>query len=160
MTPISSKMTFFYKRVFPVIWLGGLLLVFVFDALFFSGLISGDFQGSIILFLIGPPFLAVFGYLMTKKVFFGLVDEVLDAGDAVIVRNAGQEERISLSDIKNISYRPNVRPPQVTLSLRRQTVFGDTIAFLVPDSGKAISFRTSPVIDDLINRTDSARRKR
>ena len=89
---------------------------------------------------------------------FGLADEVLDAGDALIVRSGGQEERISLSDIKNVSYSRYMSPPQVTLSLRRQTVFGDTISFCAPVS--VVPFQSSPVIDDLINRADSARQKR
>jgi hypothetical protein len=89
---------------------------------------------------------------------FCLADEVLDAGDALIVRSGGQEERISLSDIKNVNYSPYGNLPQVILSLRRQTVFGDTIAFCAPVS--VVPFRTSPLVDDLINRADSARQKR
>src|SRR5262249_45635682 len=122
---ISSKMTFFYKRVFPVIWFGFLLFVVV------SGLFSasGDSQVSIIPFLTVPVLMAILGYWIMKILVFGLADEVLDGGDALIVRRGGQEERISLSDIKNVSYALYMNPPQVTLSLR-QTVFGDTICFL------------------------------
>jgi len=40
--------------------------------------------------------------------------------------------RISLSDIKNVNYSPYMNPPQVTLSLRRHTVFGDTVVFCGP----------------------------
>jgi hypothetical protein len=74
------------------------------------------------------------------------------------VRNGAQEERISLSDIKNVSYSPYINPPQVTLSLRRHTVFGDTIVFCGPVSIVPIS--SSPVIKDLIDRVDSAHQKR
>ena len=49
-----------------------------------------------------------------------------------VVRSGGQEERIALSDIKNVNYSPYMSPPQVTLSVRRHTVFGETIAFLAP----------------------------
>ena len=111
---ISSKMTFYYKRVFPVIWFGGLLFIFM------SGQVSQYIPAVV---------MAIFGYWLMKKMVFGLADEVLDAGDALIVRRGGQEERISLSDIKNVSYSRYMNPPQVTLSLR-QTVFGDTICFL------------------------------
>ena len=154
MPPISSKMTFFYKRVVPIIWFGFLVLFFVFGL--FSA--SRGSQASIIPILIVPVLMAVFGYWIMKKLVFGLADEVLDAGDALIVRSGGQEERISLSDIKNVDYSPYMNPPQVTLSLRRETVFGDTIAFCAPVS--VVPFRTSPLIDDLINRVDSACRKR
>jgi hypothetical protein len=89
---------------------------------------------------------------------FCLVDEVLDARDALVVRNGGQEERISLYDIKNVNYSPYMSPPQVTLSLRRHTVFGDTVVFCGPVGIVPIS--SSPVINDLIDRIDSAHQKR
>ena len=40
---------------------------------------------------------------------FNLADEVLDAGNALIVRSGGQEERIALSDIKNGLGDPSFR---------------------------------------------------
>jgi hypothetical protein len=93
--------------------------------------------------LIGAVLMAILGYWIMKKLLFGLADEVLDAGDALIVRSGGQEERISLSDIKNVGYSRYMNPPQVTLSLRRQTVFGDTIGFCARVS--VVPFRSSPV---------------
>ena len=148
MRPVSSKMTFFYKRVFPVIWFGFLLLLFAF------GLFS---TSPDILFLIVVLLMAIFGYWFMKKVMFNLADAVLDAGDALVVRSGGQEERIALSDIKNVNYSPYMYPPQVTLSVRRHTVFGDTIAFCAPVS--IMPLWSSPVILDLIDRVDAARRK-
>src|SRR5262249_14271737 len=147
MRPVSSKMTFFHKRVFPVIWFGFLLLLFAF------GLFS---TSPDILFLIVLLLMAVFGYWFLKKVMFNLADGVLDAGDALVVRSGGQEERIALSDIKNVNYSPYRYPPQVTLSVRRHTVFGDTIAFCAPVS--IMPLWSSPVILDLIDRVDAARR--
>jgi len=141
-------MTFFYKRVFPVIWFGFLLLLFAF------GLFS---TSPDILFLIVLLLMAVFGYWFMKKVMFNLADGVLDAGDALVVRSGGQEERIALSDIKNVNYSPYMYPPQVTLSVRRHTVFDDTIAFCAPVS--IMPLWSSPVILDLIDRVDAARRK-
>src|SRR5262252_2570863 len=70
MRPVSSKMTFFYKRVFPVIWFGFLLLLFAF------GLFS---TSPDILFLIVLLLMAVFGYWFMKKVMFNLADGVLRA---------------------------------------------------------------------------------
>ena len=52
-----------------------------------------------------------------------LVDEVWDDGNALLVKNRGQEQRIALADIKNVNYSPFVNPPRVTLSLRRPTAF-------------------------------------
>jgi hypothetical protein len=151
---ISSKMTFFYKRVFPYFWFGFLLL-FIAIALF-SGSRSG--LSSMLPFLIVPAAMFVIGYLIMKKLVFDLADEVLDAGDALIVRNGSQEERIALSDVKNVNYSPFINPPRVTLSLRRRTVFGDQVAFCAPV--RFVPFSTSPIIDGLIERIDAARQKR
>ena len=108
------------------------------------------------LFLLAPIFIGVIAFFVFKKLIFDLVDEVWDAGDALIVRNKGQEERIALSDIMNVSYSPFVNPPRVTLSLTRPTMFGDKISFCAPV--RFVPFSTSPVIDDLIKRVDAARR--
>ena len=55
--------------------------------------------------------MAVFGFWFMKKVILNLVDAVPDAGDALVVRCGGQEERIALSDIKNVNYSPYMSPP-------------------------------------------------
>ena len=98
------------------------------------------------------------GYFFMKKLVFDLVDEVWDDGNSLVIRNRGDEERIALSDIKNVSYSPFTNPPRVTLSVRRPTVFGEEIAFNAPT--RIVPFSTSPVIKDLIERIDLARRKR
>jgi len=150
---ISSKMTFFNKRVFPAIWFG-FLAVFIGLALF-SG--AGRNPASLLPVLIAPAIMIVFGYVIMKKLVFDLADEVWDDGDSLVVKNGGQEQRIALSDIKNVSYSPFVNPPRVTLSLRRPTVFGDEIAFSAPL--RLVPFSKSPVITDLIERVDQARSK-
>src|ERR1700688_501715 len=123
MRRISSRMTFFNKRVFPVIWLGFLILII--GGALFSGAgpnVTGQFP-----FLILPAIMIAFGYFIMKKLVFNLVDEVWDDGDTLVIKNRAEEERIALSDIKNVSYSPFMNPPRVTLSLRRPTVFGDEI---------------------------------
>ena len=107
MRQVSSKMTFFYKRVFAVIWFGFLLL-FIGFALFSP---SRDIQDSSTPFLIVALLMAVFGFWFMKKVILNLVDAVLDAGDALVVRCGGQEERIALSDIKSVNSSPYMSPP-------------------------------------------------
>ncbi len=154
MRPISSKITFFYKRVFPFIWFGVLLLLMAFGLFTMS---RGDLASNVP-FLIVPVLMAVFGYRIMKKLVFNLADEVLDAGDALVVRSGGQEERIALSDIKNVNYSPYMSPPQVTLSVRRPTVFGDTIMFCAPVS--MLPLRSSPIIAELVDRIDAARRNK
>lgn len=151
MRRISSRWTFFYKRVFPAIWFGFLIL-FIGVALF-SG--AARNAASPLPFLIVPAIMIGFGYFIMKRLVFDLVDEVWEDGDSLVVKNRGQEEHIALSDIKNVSYTPYINPPRVTLSVRRHTIFGDQITFGAPV--RLVPFSTSPVIDDLIERVDRAR---
>ena len=148
---ISSKMTFFHKRIFPIIWFG-FLAVFVLIALR-KGLVPENLPSLIV-----PVLMAIIGYRVMKKLLFNTVDEVFDIGDALLVRSGGREERIALADIKNVNYVRHMSPPQVILSLRRPTVFGDTIVFWEPFRVRPLS--SSPIIDDLVDRIDAAYQKR
>src|SRR5215472_17602297 len=144
MRPLSSKTTFYYKRVSPVIFFGVVLLMFGF------GLISvlRDRQVSNVSFPIVLLLLAVFAYRFMKKSVFNLADEVLDAGNVLIVRSGVQEERIALSDIKNVNYSPYMTVAAASHRVRRDN------RFLAPVS--IFPLRSSSVIDDLIDRVDAA----
>ena len=153
MTQISSRMTFFYKRVFPIFWFGFLTLFMIGPTV--VALSSGQAPQPV--FFIMPIIMMVVGYVIMKKMVFSLVDQVFDDGDALLVKNGSQEDRILLADITNISYAQMMNPPQVTLSLRQPTSFGEKVTFCAPT--RFIPFATSPVIDDLIKRVDAARRR-
>jgi hypothetical protein len=157
MRRISSKMTFFYKRVFPAIWFGFLTLLFLVSAvpLFFGGVQSHPPPYPL---LVVPLIMIGFGYFVMKKLVFNLVDEVWEDGDSLVVKNRDQEDHIALSDIKNVNYAPLINPPRVTLSVRRPTTFGEQIAFMPPM--RFVPFSTSPIIEDLIERVDQARQRR
>jgi hypothetical protein len=146
---ISSRMTFWYKRVFPVLWFGILAVILA------TGLLTSNTPPPP--FFIMPAVMAVFGYFLMRKLVFDLVDEVWDAGDALVVRNKGQEERIAFADIINVSYSGFSNPPRATLLLRRPSAFGEKITFCAP--ARWVPFASSPVIDDLIRRVDAARQR-
>jgi hypothetical protein len=153
MRRISSRWTFFYKRVFPLTFFG--FLLFIAATPFIGGTPTGRLPPFP--FLIGPVFMAAFLYFIMKKLIFDLVDEVLEDGDELVVRNRHQEERIALSNIMNVSYSSLVNPPRVTLSLRQpSSSFGDQISFCPPL--RFNPFSTNPIIDELIRRIDARRR--
>jgi hypothetical protein len=153
MRRISSGWTFSHKRVFPTIWFG-FLLVFI----GISVSTARHSPSAMIPFVVGSLAMMAFGYFFMKTLIFDLVDKVWEDGDALIVRNGGQEQRIALADIKNVNYSPFINPPRVTLSLRRPTIFGDQITFGAP--ARFIPFSTSPIINDLIDRVDASRQQR
>ena len=154
MRRISSRTTFYYKRIFPIIWFG--FLVFFMAIPFIAPLIGGSTSGSPASFLFLPVFMMIGGYFFMKKFVFDLADEVLDAGDVLVIRNRHLEDRIALTDIMNVGYSPYANPRRVTLSLRAPSLFGDRVSFLPPVS--FLPFSTSPIIDELIERIDAARR--
>ena len=101
------------------------------------------------------PIIFVLGIYFMKKYVFDLADEVLDDGDALVIKNKGQEQRIALADITNVNYTAMTSPPRVVLSLRHPTVFGDEVAFCAPV--QIMTFSQSPLIADLIKRVQRAR---
>jgi hypothetical protein len=153
MRRISSRATFWYKRIFPIIWFGG-LAAFTVLGLFIN--VRG-YRPERLPFVILPVVMAALGYVFMKKLVFDLVDEVWDDGSALIVRNKGQDDRITLSNIINVSYSPLINPPLVTLMLRQPSVFGTEISFSAPL--RFMLFTKSPLVEDLIRRVDAARRK-
>jgi hypothetical protein len=151
MQRLSSKSTFFHKRVVPALMVG-LLLVFVLIGIL--GGWSGPKGPPPAFFVIAALGLAA-GFVYFRKLVVDLVDEVWDAGDRLIVRNKGEEDRIRLSDIMNVSYAPVGNPPRVTLRLRTPSRFGDRVSFAAPVN--VIPFTESPLIEQLIVRVDAAR---
>jgi hypothetical protein len=150
MQRISSRNTFFTKRVFPVIWFGFLAFFVA------TTLLSRPARGLPVIVFVMPAFMAVFGYFLMKKLVFDLADEVLDAGDALVVRFGSEQERIPLSEIINVSYTYMVNPNRVTLTLRTPGQFGKEVSFSPP--ARFVPFAKSPIIYDLIERVDAARR--
>ena len=140
MQRISSRNTFFTKRVFPVIWFG--FLVFMVAVPLTAKNAKGHLPISFFLF---PAFMAAVGYFILKKLVFDLADEVTDAGDALIVRFGSDQQRIPLSEISNISYAYMMNPPRVTLTLRTPSQFGKEVSFSRrPDSCPSPRARSSP----------------
>src|SRR5580693_193616 len=99
MTRISSSSTFFYKRIFPLFWFGFILFSVA------TGLWgAGRTHGTAIPFLVAPVFMMVIGSVLFRRLIFDLADEVWDDGDALVIRNAGTEERIALKNIINVGF--------------------------------------------------------
>lgn len=149
MRRISSRDTFFVKRIFPIILFG--IFTFIFGD-YVVGVIRGQDKGPPVWFMIlMVPFSAVILYGVMKKIALDLADEVFDEGDSLLVRNAGQEERIPLSDISKVRYSM----AQATLILKKSGIFGAEIAFM-PKTGFA-SFIKSAEMKNLIKKIEAQR---
>jgi hypothetical protein len=151
MKRISSRSTFFYKRVFPLLWFG-FIGVSVFSVLRHQPVV----RAPPIPFLIVPVLMTVIGYVLFRKLLFDLVDEVWDDQDALIIKNAGVEERVSLENIINIGFSTMTNPERVTLTLRDPGRLGNEITFIPPR--RFLTLSRSPIVNELIERVDVARR--
>lgn len=156
MNIISSKQTFFTKRIFPAIWLGGVVLFLIFGVT--TNVSRAPSPGNIV-FLLVPALMLVFGFLLFRKLLWNLADEVQDGGSFLLVRKGAVEKRIPLADILNVSMSQFTNPKRVTLRLRNPCELGDEIAFIP----KMPVFRLNPfarnaVAEDLMRRVDQARR--
>jgi hypothetical protein len=121
MQRLSSRRTYYDKRITPIV-MCAVLLGF----------------GAAAAIHDPPPFplvslvlLAIVFFAIIKFVILDLADEVWDAGDALIVRNKGQEDRIPLAAISKVRYSP-YKDPRVTLWLRTPSLFGEKITFAAP----------------------------
>lgn len=153
MQKISSDTTYFYKRIFPVLWIGMLVLI---PAIVFLTIPKKD-DIALIPVSIVPVFVIPFGYFLMRALIFDLMDEVWDDGTTLVVKNKDREARIPLSDIMNISFMVS-RPPRATLTLRKECCFGTTVTFS-PKTKFSFNFWKNQIVDDLIIRIDEQRRK-
>lgn len=149
MTKISSAWIPFYKWVFPLVWFGVLA--------FIAGTVIVKGAPQELPMLIVPLLMAIFGFVLMKKLVWVLVDEVYDCGDYLLVRNRGQEERIDLSNIMNVSAITMMNPPQITLRLIDPSRWGSEITFSPPKPFTLNPFAKNPIADDLIVRAHRAR---
>lgn len=153
MKRISSRSLFFTKKVFPLLWFGFLA--------FFAAqsFITGAYAKSPV-FLVVPCIMAIFGYVLMKKIVWDLVDEVYDCGDSLLIKGHGVEERLLLSNIMNVSASTYMNPPRITLRLVKPNTLGSEISFSPVAALSLNPFAKNPVAEDLIVRVDNARAKR
>lgn len=152
---ISSRNTFFVKRVLPPLLFGVLALGV---ALPFA-LTRGDPHAPPWPVFVVPTAVMVIVYAVLKKLVFDLADEVVDEGDALRVRFGKEEERIPLAQIINVSYAGLTNPPRITLTLRAAGRFGREVTFSPQQGFLSPLFRPNPLVNELIERVDAARRR-
>jgi hypothetical protein len=139
------------KRVFPLVFL-------VFFAMPIVIGLNAPGPMPVPLFLLPLVMLPVL-FIIMRKLVWDLVDEVYDGGDYLLVKNAGKEERIPLSNIMNVSSTLMVNPPRITLRLVTPGRFGRDITFTPVKPFSLNPFTQNAVADNLIERVDKARRK-
>lgn len=126
MRRLSSKATWFWKKCFPAVWLGGIGLftvVWIPVALL-------QLQGIPTASLLIPVAMLGMGYFAFRTFCFPLADEVWLADRELIVRNAGREDHVAISEIRVVEATVRTNPERITLRLLSPCAFGSVIEFM------------------------------
>jgi hypothetical protein len=153
MTRISSRQTFFMKRILPFLWIGIIAMPVVIM------IAVGDISKAPLVMAM-PVILLIVGFVVFRHLIWDLADEVYDGGDYLLVKARGKEERIPLSNIMNVSATTMVNPPRVTLRLVKPGAFGKEVAFAPMKPFTLNAFARNAIAEDLIERVDKARLQR
>jgi len=152
---LSSLWTYFYKKVFPSIWITGFGLGTV--ALWFG--IFKDNKGQppppdikwtfLLAWIVGTVFLLWYSRRL-KSVWL--------EGDRLIVTDYQSEENIPLQQIKEVIETRLWNPKLIKIRFRRPTRWGDQIVFIAPMSLK-ITLVNHPIVIELRERASKATKK-
>ncbi|ULU26638.1 hypothetical protein [Dyella terrae] len=158
MQRLSSRWTFFYKRLFPLFWFGMV-------AISVTGMwIDPHSAGKRVepwAALMPQVFMVIIGFVIFKIFIFDLVDEVWLTGDHLLVKNRGDQASVALDNVMNVSVTTLINPPRISLTLRTESSrLGKTIAF-VPAGRQSLfaMFKPNPIATQLIESVDAARRR-
>jgi hypothetical protein len=152
MKAISWRRTAFLKRVFPVLWFGSLGAFVAFAAA--TGAAMKDPLLAVV-----PLAIMALGFVLMKGLVWIAVDEVLDLGDALLVRKGRREQRVPLAHIRQVVVATNMNPPRITLRLEKPGELGADIVFFSASGMTLNPFRRCPVGEDLAARVKRARDK-
>jgi len=150
-----SGSTFYFKKLFPTFWFG--FLAFIVATSFSIGGKGDEPAFASLIFLAAPVFMAVFGYFLFKKLVWDLADKVYDHGDFLEFHRGGKVQRVPIDEIVNISFSQMSAPERVMIRTRSSGPIGNELVFMPPS--RLIPFSRSPLVDELIERVDRARKK-
>jgi hypothetical protein len=158
MRRLSSSLTFFYKRVFPVLWIGFMLAVFGLQIWAMQHAHADAPPQSLFPLVLMPLFMAGVMFLIYRMLLHDLLDEVWLDGDCLMVKNRSEKIRVALSDVMNVNATTMTNPRRVTVMLRRDSRFGRNLTFM-PASPRGLmsAFKPDPIATELIERVDALR---
>lgn len=87
----------------------------------------------------------------------GMVDEVWDLGDHLLVRKGGTQARIGLANILKAEASVNSSPERVTVFLVKPCVFGRQVAFRPVGRPRRLPGLRHPLAEELMHRAHQAR---
>lgn len=157
MQRLSSRSTFFYKRVFPVFWFGIVAL----GAVVAGTAVLGAHRPVVWPSLAVPVVMGIVGFTLFRRLLFDLVDEVWLDGNELVVVQGGERTRVPLTNVMNVNSSVMTNPPRITLMLRMESSrLGKTVSFMPSGPRGFLSgFKPDPIATDLIQRIDALRQR-
>lgn len=146
-----SGPTFHLKVLFPIAWVGVLLMIVV------PSIVNGALESSVKIIAV-PAVMIAFGSLLFKKLVWDLISEVIDEGDSLLFRRGKKEQRVFLRDITGIKYSRMMNPERGVIKTCSDGAIGKELVFTLP--ARISFFSKSPVIVDLIERVGQARNEK
>jgi len=149
---LSSGSTSYHKRWFPALFSGFLLG----PQLFIIALVGHVTPQNLVFLGISILILAVFISLHRCIVF--CLDEVVDEGDFLLVRNGRHQERVPLGSIAGVLDNPSLSPfSRITLNLDQPCRFGQKITFIPRYRFGWIQWGPHPLVYELRSRVEAVR---
>jgi hypothetical protein len=146
---LSSRQTFWLKRLFPILW-AAILVVVVYQVA-----THWRVAGVSLLWLLPPLLASVLALVVIRQRVADLADEVWDEGESLSVRMGDAEASIPLSVIVSVQYAAFANPQRVTLQLREACEFGREIVFM--PRMQWLPWRRHPLIVGLMQRVAAVR---
>jgi len=118
---ISSSLTFFYKFIFPLLW------------------ITGFGAGTITVLVARPPdfpwlIFPVFWVLGSAMIYWlcGRLKRVAMDADGLVVSNYAREIRVPWGNTSGVAGSRMINPPHITVSFDHDMSFGASVIFMPP----------------------------
>lgn len=147
---LSSRLTRWYKQLFPLFCLG---LPLIWLTAFFWGVRGGVVEGGPQVEAMGlgvAGFAAGLGALLWQKFSLSPVDEVWLEGATLLVRKKGVEARIPLRNIVKMTPSRLLNPKRLTITLREASPLGQSIVFILPGQ------KSQPELETFVERLNQA----
>ncbi len=114
MKQLSSGTTFFNKRIFPAVWFGGVIFIWLSAA--FIMFLNRRIAEEGVMVLVIPIIMMGFGFIFFKILFANTVDKAMYDEESILITSKGKEIRIPFLNIDHIEYVNN-RPPKLDITL-------------------------------------------
>ena len=154
---ISSKATFFLKRVLPIVAFAMPTMLVAVSAWTFHDLPNlTDRLVLCVIFSFVFTGQALFFYAIFRYTIFDLADAAFDTGDAITIRNRGIDTEVLLTDIALVKYNGFLSPSRITIVPKSTSRLPK--AFVFTPTARPLAFFDHPTAQMLRMKVNAANR--